>query len=51
MTGNGTADKKWNNEIRNRTTNLKWNSKSEMEQQTSLTSSQEIVTSTKSNKQ
>jgi len=31
--GNGTADKKWNSEIRNITENLKWNSKSEMEQQ------------------
>ena len=38
MTGNGTTDKKWNNEIRNRKTNLKWNNK------------QETVTETKSNK-
>jgi len=32
MTGNGMVDKKWNIEIRNRTTTLKWNKKSEMEQ-------------------
>jgi len=33
MTGNGTTDNKWNNEIRNRTENMKWNNKSEMEQE------------------